>query len=383
MKIAIVVNEFPKISEAFIVRQAQKLNADIITLAFNEGDSKSFNIKKTTTHAIESGRSVFQKIKDKFQGVPCRIWTEKERTTFHNILKTSKPDAVLATFGPNGINVMEACSREGIPYFVQFLGYDASELMQSNWYKEKILKVINYSAGAIVLYEGMQQTFVQDGGDPKKFTVLNIGVPTDRFAHIKPDYYSQRPTHFLAVGRLVEKKSPVNLLNAFLVCARENNDVVLNIVGNGALMPEVREFLENEPLIQDKVRLHGFLSQDELLPLYQQSHVFVQHSITASDGNKEGWPVGIAEACSCSLPVVSTKHAGIPEQVIDGETGFLVPENDYEGMGKRMLALSQNWEMAETMGQKARQHIFNHGDLDNQIGKLKKLLESVIKTSLA
>ncbi|KAA3632689.1 MAG: glycosyltransferase, partial [Bacteroidetes bacterium] len=224
--------------------------------------------------------------------------------------------------------------------------------------------------------------FTEAGIDPKKFTVLNIGVPTERFSHIQPDYQSKRSTHFLAVGRLVEKKSPINLLKAFLKCARENSDVILDVVGDGELMPAVKQFLEEEPLIKDKVRLHGFLSQDDLIPLYRQTHIFVQHSITGSDGNKEGWPVGIAEACSCSLPVISTNHAGIPEQVIDGETGFLVAENDFESMGKRMLELSQDWQLAKSMGKKAKEHIFNHGDLNNQIGKLKNLLESVTKTSL-
>ncbi len=379
MKVALVVNEFPKISEAFIVRQCQKLDADIITLFFNTKDATNFEINNAKVHSIGSSKSFFQKLKDKFLGIPCRIWSVEEQRKFKKALKQCNTEVVLASFGPNGINVMETCKQLAIPYFVQFLGYDASELMSSEWYRTKIQEVIKGAVGAIVLYNGMEQIFMKEGLDNKNFHVLNIGVPTERFANIKPDFATPRPTQFLAVGRLVEKKSPLNLLRAFLICAKANQEIFLNIVGDGALRGEVEHFIKKEPLIRNKVTLHGFLSQDELLPLYNRSHVFVQHSVTGRDGNREGWPVGIAEACSCGLPVIATRHAGIPEQVLDGQTGFLVEENDFQAMGDRMIQLSRDWSLAKQFGEKAKQHMLQHGDLDNQIEKLKVLLNSAIK----
>src|SRR5581483_7170629 len=82
-----------------------------------------------------------------------------------------------------------------------------------------------------------------------------------------------------------------------------------------------------------------------------------QHSITAPDGDTEGLPVSILEAMACSLPVVATRHAGIPEAVEDGVSGFLVAEKDVNGMAIAMADLLENPERAKTMGMAGRERV--------------------------
>lgn len=376
MKIALVINSFPKISEAFIVRQAEKLDAEIITLNYNKVDAEKYNIDKSKVHVLNSNFNILDKAKHKLLRVPCRVWSSNEKHEFKKLLLELKIDIVLSCFGPNGINVMEECSALGIPYVVQFLGYDASTLMKNKWYRQKIVEVINNSKSSVVLYNGMQDIFIKNGAGREKFVVLNIGVPTENFDFIKPDYKEKRPTEFLAVGRLVEKKSPINLLKSFLKCVEQTPDVCLNLIGDGELKKDVEEFISTHPVLVKKVTLHGFLGQNELKEFYLKAHVFVQHSITAVDGNKEGWPVGIAEACACGLPVISTWHAGIPDQVLDQVTGYLVQENDYEAMGNYMSILSLDWTLAEQMGKQGKEHIHKHGDLNQQVEALKHLLKN-------
>lgn len=84
---------------------------------------------------------------------------------------------------------------------------------------------------------------------------------------------------------------------------------------------------------------------------------FLQHSIVAADGNSEGAPVGIIEASAAGLPVVSTLHAGIPDVIINNETGLLVNEHDVDAMGERIFNLIQDKTYAQAMGQKSRQRI--------------------------
>ena len=84
-----------------------------------------------------------------------------------------------------------------------------------------------------------------------------------------------------------------------------------------------------------RVTLHGYRSHAEVAALMARASMFVQHSVTDPDGKIEGFPVAIAEAMFTALPVVSTRHSGIPEHVQDGISGFLVAEHDVAGMAGR------------------------------------------------
>jgi glycosyltransferase involved in cell wall biosynthesis len=80
------------------------------------------------------------------------------------------------------------------------------------------------------------------------------------------------------------------------------------------------------------------------------------------------------EASACALPIVSTKHAGIPEAVVNGETGILVDEHDVKAMGQALIRLAENGELREKMGHAARRHMLAHYELAQQAQKLKSLL---------
>ena len=103
--------------------------------------------------------------------------------------------------------------------------------------------------------------------------------------------------------------------------------------------------------------------------------IYAQHSVTAISGDKEGYAISPAEAAAHELPVVSTIHNGIPEHVIDGETGFLVPEFDYESMAERIIQLIQNPMLAKKMGRAGRNNILALNNPQKRIDKIYNLLE--------
>ena len=119
----------------------------------------------------------------------------------------------------------------------------------------------------------------------------------------------------------------------------------------------------------------GVVNHEEVAKLMQQSRVFVQHSIVPSSGDSEGTPVGIIEAGASGLPVVSTRHGGITDAVIDGKTGFLVDEGDIDGMSDYMCRLLTTPELAVEMGKCAREHIAKNFDLEVSINNLRALLD--------
>jgi colanic acid/amylovoran biosynthesis glycosyltransferase len=114
--------------------------------------------------------------------------------------------------------------------------------------------------------------------------------------------------------------------------------LTLDFVGGGALYPAALQFVAGCGL-KDRVRLHGAASEAEKHRLLAECGVFVQHSMTDPEtGDEEGLPAAIQEAMANALAVVSTRHAGIPEAVLEGETGLLCDEGDVRGMAASLLA---------------------------------------------
>ena len=111
--------------------------------------------------------------------------------------------------------------------------------------------------------------------------------------------------------------------------------------------------------MENNVVFVGACSQQEVAERMRQVRAFVQHSLVASDGDSEGNPVAVMEAQLSGLPVVATRHAGIPEVVLDGDTGLLVEEEDVEAMAQAMGRLLLEPELAARLGAAGRRRVAN------------------------
>jgi colanic acid/amylovoran biosynthesis glycosyltransferase len=97
---------------------------------------------------------------------------------------------------------------------------------------------------------------------------------------------------------------------------------------------------------------------------------YVQHSQTTANGWVEGWGVSMAEASGAGLPVIATRHGGIVDHQIDGVTGYLVEEGDWQAMARRMKELAESPKLRAELGANGRAHIHKVGNLDIQLRKL-------------
>ncbi len=179
------------------------------------------------------------------------------------------------------------------------------------------------------------------------------------------------------VGRLTPKKAPAATIRAFAKCHAHYPDTRLRIIGDGSLLAECQQLVEKQKLgraVEFLGAQPGGVVQTELAA----ADVFVQHSITPESGDREGWPVAIAEAAASGLPIISTRHASIPEQVVEGETGFLVEEHDWESMADYMVELAGDPARRIAMGAQARKHISNW-NTEDQVRKLETILLSTIQ----
>lgn len=154
-------------------------------------------------------------------------------------------------------------------------------------------------------------------------------------------------------------------------------DARLTMIGDGILL-EACQQLARALRIEQTVAFLGARPHREVAAAMQQARAFVQHSMRCSNGDSEGTSLGILEAGAAGLPVVTTRHAGIQEVVIHGETGFLVDEGDVDTMAQQMITLARDPSLAATMGRRAREYACAHFSMEKSIGTLWRILEDAI-----
>jgi hypothetical protein len=182
------------------------------------------------------------------------------------------------------------------------------------------------------------------------------------------------PGRALAVGRLVEGKAPDLTLRAFAMAAGQFPGAHLDMVGAGPLQALCEAVIAVHGLEQ-RVTLHGARDHDFVAGLMSRAAMFVQHSVVDSTGGTEGFPTAISEAMCSQLPVVATRHSGIPEHVHDGVSGFLVAEGDVEGMAAAMARLLADPALAAEMGAAGRQHALAHLDRERAHQRLREIMD--------
>lgn len=174
--------------------------------------------------------------------------------------------------------------------------------------------------------------------------VRSMGCNVKEFS---PQYRKQNYFHqgnkkvVLFVGRLAEKKGVTYLIEAMKAV-----DGKLVIVGKGNLEQELKEQASEQ---KDKIAFWGPKTHKELKEIYASADVFVAPSITAKDGDKEGFGLVFLEAMASGLPVVGSNSGGIPEVVIDGKNGLLTEEKNVADIAKKLNTLLENEELYRTL----------------------------------
>jgi colanic acid/amylovoran biosynthesis glycosyltransferase len=287
-------------------------------------------------------------------------------------LHSIRAHAVLAEYGTTGSWVAPACAQVEVPLFVHFHGFDAWRARVLKMYRASYRRMFETAAGVVAVSKPMHKQLLDLGAHSERLILSPYGVDPERFNGARP---AERQPRFLAVGRFVEKKAPHFTLLAFSQVVALTSGARLTMVGEGPLLEPCKR-LANKLGIAQSVTFAGWKTPAQISDLMREARVFVQHSLRADDGDCEGTPVAIVEAQMSGLPVVSTRHAGIPEVVLEGETGFLVDERDVEGMGAAMLRLAESPELAGLMGAAARDHARRHFTLDRHLRDITRMIQA-------
>jgi colanic acid/amylovoran biosynthesis glycosyltransferase len=182
----------------------------------------------------------------------------------------------------------------------------------------------------------------------------------------------------VTVGRLVEKKGIEHVLRAMRILLDRGVEVEYRVLGDGPRRARLAA-LAAELGVKDRVTLHGRHGQETVRDGLERSDVLVAASVTAADGDEEGIPNVLKEAMALGLPVVGTRHAGIPELIEDGVSGVLVPERDEAALADALQRLAREPGRWTAMGRAGRAKIEMEYDIDRLNDRLAGLLEGLIR----
>jgi len=236
--------------------------------------------------------------------------------------------------------------RAGIRFFAHAHGYDVSRKLRSDEWRSKYLDY-GLVDGIITVSEASRQRLLELGLRCDRIHVVPCGVDVPHHPVKRP---ARDVVRCLAVGRMVAKKAPCLTLEAFRLAVEQYPKLILDFIGDGPLLAAAERYVRDFDL-GDRVRLHGVQPSQAVFQAMRDADVFVQHSRTdPQTGDEEGLPVAILEAMAHGLPVVSTRHAGIPEAVVHGTTGLLVAEADAVAMSDCLLTLAKDADLRARLG---------------------------------
>jgi glycosyltransferase involved in cell wall biosynthesis len=276
---------------------------------------------------------------------------------------------VLAEYGPVAAEVDEGCMRAGVPLVVHFHGYDAFKHDVLEHYGEAYDLIFRRGRPIVVVSESMRRQLIVLGASEHQLHLNPYGVDLDLFRPGKTV-----PGLVVAVGRFIDKKAPELTVLAFSKVLERVPEAKFMMIGDGPLRPTV-ERLITALRVEDRVQLLGAQEHGHVAELMRRAAVFAQHSVIAPDGDREGTPVSVLEAGAAAVPVVATRHEGIADVVIDGETGLLVEEGDADGMGTAIADLLSDQERSQRIGRAARRRIEEKYSIEASIDGLWAILE--------
>ena len=292
------------------------------------------------------------------------------------IFEAFHPDVFWVEFGTTAVATRHLLERAGKPFFIAVHGYDITTEFNDLDYKQELVSLMNSDlcAGVVCASHFTKRLCVLAGVASEKIHVIRLGLDSEK---IKPSGVAktQSPS-YIHFGRLVEKKNPLATFEAFRLVQRQLPEAQMTFIGDGPLREDLQNRVKQYGL-ERSVKLVGALGRDEALAIVESHWVFVQHSVTAKSGDQEGFALSPAEAALLELPVVSTLHNGIPEHVRHSETGFLVPEFNYEEMAARMVELAESEKLRGEFGSAGRSNVLSMCDPERRMKDLQQLFGGV------
>jgi len=286
-------------------------------------------------------------------------------------LKEQQPEVALLEYFGEGLQYVPLLKSLGIRIYAHAFGWDVYRRLREPDILQLCQDAYPKIDGVILMSEHMAARVEEAGLHSPSTLIKPCGV---EIAERTRPISEQDGKQVVAIGRAVPKKSPINMLDSFRRAQEVDPALRLDYVGSGPLLGSARDFVS--ALDVGAVTFHGVLPHKQAQAVLDGADIFLQHSQEDSDtGDCEGVPVIILEAMARGIPVVSTRHSGIPEVVVDGETGILVDEGDTRAMAEAIVRLSEDSELRQRMGIAGREAVKERFSSEQEMTALREFLE--------
>lgn len=297
---------------------------------------------------------------------------------FKCVLKKEKTRLVHAHFGPQGVAMIPIKRWLKLPLITTFYGFDLTQLPRENMWNEAYQRL--FEEGDLFLVEGnnMKQSLMEIGCSSEKIVIQHIGVDTEKINFKERAFPSDGKIVILCCGRFVEKKGLIYALQALKLLISKNPQIEFRIIGDGVLRNGIVSFIKENHL-SPYVHLLGYQPHRVFVEELKKAHIYIQPSVTAQNGDSEGGaPTTLLEAQAAGVPVLSTYHADIPEAMVDGKSGFLVPERDSNAFAERLEYLIDHPEEWPIMGGEGRRHVEMNYNICKEADNLENIYDTLI-----
>lgn len=292
-----------------------------------------------------------------------------------------RPDLLHAHFGVEGVYALPLAQRLGVPLVTTFHGFDATLgakglLTNPAWARYALRRKLLAKKGSVFL---AASKFLRDKLLALEFPedrvlVHYIGVDTGAITPRDPALEEQVILH---VARLEEVKGTEWLIRAVAKLPPPHKTAKLVIIGEGRLRKKLQK-LARELGIAGQVVFMGACSHARVLEWMRYAAMMVLPSVRTQSGREEGLGMVLLEAAATGLPCVGTRVGGIPESIVEGETGFLVPERDSEALAIAIGTLLANAPLRQRMGAAARRRVEQFFDSRRQTAYLEDIYDVLL-----
>jgi colanic acid/amylovoran biosynthesis glycosyltransferase len=293
-----------------------------------------------------------------------------------SILARRGADMMHIYFGHAGVHLLPFIRAWDKPCLVSFHGMDVARNAQVANYAGKLRQLFNEVPVVLARSQSLAQRLINFGCPPEKIRLNRTGIPLADFPFQARSFPADGSWRVLQACRLIDKKGVASAISAFAIFARQFRGAEFFIAGKGPLQEDL-EALAQQLGVARKVHFIGFLGQRALRDFYTRGHIFIHPSETPPDENQEGVPNSILEAMATGLPVIATRHGGIPEAVTHGVNGFLSEERDTESLGRSMIALASSPDAYARASEAARNAVAQQFDQELTVRTLEDVYEEV------